>query len=323
MYNPTTRLLTLLEMLQARGRISGAEISDRLEVDARSVRRYVTMLQDIGIPVTSERGRYGGYELRRGFKLPPMMFTEDEALALTLGLVTVRRLGLTGAAPAIEGALAKIDRVLPDASRDQLRALQESLTIDLPPSDRPPAAQTVFAVTSASRHRLRLRIRYQSAGGETERDIDPYGLVYRSGRWYAVGWCHLRDGVRVFRLDRMLSADVTEQLFEPPERFDAHAHLLRTLATRWTGWTAEIVLHVAPEDARRWISPVVGPLEPHPDGARLSVVADNLDWVAHYLLGLPWRFTVVSPPELFDAFGRLRDRIDEVAPRPALSGSPA
>lgn len=312
MYNPTTRLLTLLEMLQARGRISGSELSGRLEVDARSVRRYVTMLQDIGIPITSERGRYGGYELRRGFKLPPMMFTEDEALALTLGLLTVRRLGLTGAAPAIEGALAKIDRVLPETSRDHLRALQETLTIDLPIADRPPAAQAVFAVTSASRHHLRLHIRYQSAGAETERDIDPYGLVYRNGRWYAVGWCHLREGVRIFRLDRMLAAEMTEERFEPPAQFDAHAHLLQTLASRWTGWTAEVVLRTAPDDARRWISPIVGPLEDHPDGALLRIQADNLDWIAHYLLGLPWRFAVLSPPELLDAFDRLRDRIDDV-----------
>jgi predicted DNA-binding transcriptional regulator YafY len=281
------------------------------------------MLQDIGIPVTSERGRYGGYELQRGFKLPPMMFTEDEALALTLGLLTVRRLGLTGAAPAIEGALAKIDRVLPEASREQLRALQETLTIDLPASGRPPAAQTVFVLTSASRHRLRLRIAYRSAGGTTERAIDPYGLVYRSGRWYAVAWCHLRGGVRVFRLDRMLSAAMTEERFDPPERFDAHAHLLRTLATRWTGWTAHVVLHVPIDDARRWISPIVGPLEPHPDGTMLRVVADSLDWLAHYLIGLPWRFTVQSPPELFDAFRRLRDRIDDVTAQAAPSAEPA
>jgi predicted DNA-binding transcriptional regulator YafY len=320
MYNPTTRLLTLLEMLQARGRISGAELSDRLEVDARSVRRYVAMLQDIGIPITSERGRYGGYELRRGFRVPPMMFTEDEALALTLGLLTVRHLSLVGAAPAIEGALAKIDRVLPETSRAQLRALQETLTIDLPPADPPPTAQTVFAVTSAARDRLRLHVRYQSDGGETERDIDPYGLVYRTGRWYAVAWCHLRRDVRTFRIDRILSTAVTEERFQPPQGFDAHAHLIRTLASRWTGWTAEVVLGTTPEEARRWISPIVGPIEAHPDGAIVRIQADDLGWTARYLLDLPWPMTILSPPELDDALARLQDRIQELrdakSPRP-------
>ncbi len=87
MYHPTTRVLTVLELLQSRQQLSGAELASRLEVDRRTVRRYVTMLQDLGIPVEGERGRHGGYRLRPGFKLPPLMFTEDEALALTLGLL--------------------------------------------------------------------------------------------------------------------------------------------------------------------------------------------------------------------------------------------
>ncbi|MGZ3609562.1 MAG: helix-turn-helix transcriptional regulator, partial [Ktedonobacteraceae bacterium] len=112
MYHPTTRVLTVLELLQAHRQMSGPRLAERLEVDVRSVRRYITMLQDLGIPIEAERGRYGNYRLMRGFKLPPLMLTEDEALALTLGLLVAKRLGLTIAAPAVEGALAKIDRVL-------------------------------------------------------------------------------------------------------------------------------------------------------------------------------------------------------------------
>ncbi|MDP9471495.1 MAG: HTH domain-containing protein [Chloroflexota bacterium] len=101
MYHPTTRVLTTLELLQAHPQLSGIDLAARLEVDRRTVRRYVTMLQDLGIPVEAERGRHGGYRLRPGFKLPPMVFTDDEALALTLGLLTARRLGLPGAVPAV------------------------------------------------------------------------------------------------------------------------------------------------------------------------------------------------------------------------------
>src|SRR6202162_6403371 len=108
MYFPATRVLTVLELLQSRQRISGPELATRLEVDIRTVRRYITMLQDLGIPIEAERGRHGSYRLRPGFKLPPLMFTEDEALALTLGLLAAQRLGLTAAAPAVQGALAKI-----------------------------------------------------------------------------------------------------------------------------------------------------------------------------------------------------------------------
>jgi predicted DNA-binding transcriptional regulator YafY len=106
-YRPTTRLLALLELLQARGRMTGSEIAVRLEVGERSVRRYVERLREIGIPVEGERGRYGAYSLRPGFRLPPLMFTDEEALGLTLGLLAARRLGLSGVAPAVEGALAR------------------------------------------------------------------------------------------------------------------------------------------------------------------------------------------------------------------------
>src|SRR5258708_1245731 len=98
MYFPTTRVLTILELLQSRQQLSGPELAQRLEVNARTVRRYITMLQDLGFPVEAVRGRHGSYRLRPGFKLPPLMFTEDEALALTLGLLVARQLGLTAAA---------------------------------------------------------------------------------------------------------------------------------------------------------------------------------------------------------------------------------
>src|ERR687885_628744 len=95
-YHPTTRVLTVLELLQSHQRLSGAELAERLEVDRRTVRRYVTMLQELGIPIEGERGRYGSYRLRPGFKLPPLMFSEDEALALVIGLLTIRRTGWAG-----------------------------------------------------------------------------------------------------------------------------------------------------------------------------------------------------------------------------------
>src|SRR5215470_3438099 len=111
MYSPTERLLTVLELLQSHKQMSGSELAARLEVDLRTVRRYITMLQDMGIPVETERGPYGGYRLLRGYKLPPLMFSDAEALALTLGLLMVREYRLPVGAVAVEGALAKTERV--------------------------------------------------------------------------------------------------------------------------------------------------------------------------------------------------------------------
>jgi predicted DNA-binding transcriptional regulator YafY len=323
MYHPTTRLLTVLELLQARRSIGGAELAERLEVDVRSVRRYVTMLQDLGIPITSERGRHGGYRLRPGFKLPPLMFTEDEALALTLGLLTARRLGIGGAAPAFEGALAKVDRVLPDAVREEVRAVQETLVIDVPFDVSPPASEVVLTLSSAARDRRQVRIRHRSGGGETVRDLDPYGLVYRTQRWYAVGWCHLRRDVRVFRLDRVLEADPLDATFIRPEGFDVRAHLVRTLATRWSGWTAEVLLEVPADEARRWVSPIVGTIEETADGPLLRSQFDNLDWMARYLAGLPCEFTVREPVELLEAIERLRAHLARCVRRSGPESAPA
>jgi predicted DNA-binding transcriptional regulator YafY len=135
MYHPTTRVLTVLELLQSQGHVTGPDLAERLEVNVRTARRYVTMLQDLGIPVEAERGRHGGYRLRPGFKLPPLMLTDEEALAVTLGLLLARRMGMTATAPASEGALAKIERVLPDALREQVQAVQQMLAMAVSPSD--------------------------------------------------------------------------------------------------------------------------------------------------------------------------------------------
>jgi predicted DNA-binding transcriptional regulator YafY len=310
MSSPTTRLLTLLEVLQARGTVSGVELARRLEVEPRSVRRYVNALQELGIPVTSERGRHGGYRLRPGFKLPPLMFTEDEALALTLSLLTARRLGLAGAAPAFEGALAKVDRVLPAAVREEVRAVQEALVIDVPHAASPPSSEVVLAFSAATRDRRRLRIRHRSGRGETSRDVDTYGLVYRGQRWYAVGWCHLRSDVRVFRLDRILQAAPLDATFERPAGFDVRAHLLETLSGTWQGWTAEVLLEARLDVARRWVSPIVGTVEDTPEGPLLRTQSDSLDWIADYLAALPCRFVIRRPPELVDAVRRVRARLD-------------
>src|SRR5262245_5007668 len=131
MYHPTTRVLTVLELLQSHAEMSCVELAARLEVDVRTIRRYITMLQDLGIPVESERGRHGSYHLRPGFKLPPLMFTEDEALGLTLGLLITRRLGISVAPAAVEGALAKVERVMPQSLKERVQAVQNALVVDI------------------------------------------------------------------------------------------------------------------------------------------------------------------------------------------------
>src|SRR5512144_2739225 len=123
MQTPTARLLELLELLQARPLTTGGEIAARLAIDRRTVRRYIAALQDLGIPVEGQRGVGGGYRVRPGYRLPPLMLSDDEAVVVVLGLIAAGRLGLSSSPEAVEGALVKIHRVLPDGLRRQVEAL--------------------------------------------------------------------------------------------------------------------------------------------------------------------------------------------------------
>jgi predicted DNA-binding transcriptional regulator YafY len=325
-YHPTTRVLTTLELLQAHPRLSGAELAARLEVDRRTVRRYVTMLQDLGIPVEATRGRHGGYRLRPGFKLPPLMFSEDEALALTLGLLTARRLGLTSTAPAVEGALAKIERVLPLALRERVGALQQTLALNLnlrtlDADDVPPAGATVVTLSAAARQARRVRLRYRSwSQAETERVIDPYGVVYHAGHWYAAAHCHLRGDLRSFRLDRVLAAEPCEppDAFTRPEGFDCLAFVLSSLAATPRTYPVEVALYVTLDEARRRVPPSLATLEETPAGVIMRCSTDNPDWMAGTLASLGCDLVVHEPPELRAALCRLAARVAGMASAPAL-----
>lgn len=131
MSKPTVRVLALLELLQSNGQLSGSELARRLEVDGRTLRRYIVALEELGIPISAERGRHGGYRLVAGFKLPPLMFSAEETLAVSLGLLAVRSLGLGESELALESAQAKLSRVMPVALRRRLVALRETASLDL------------------------------------------------------------------------------------------------------------------------------------------------------------------------------------------------
>jgi predicted DNA-binding transcriptional regulator YafY len=314
MYHPTTRLLTVLEILQSRQRIGGHELAERLEVDVRTVRRYVMMLQELGIPVESVRGRYGTYRLRPGFKLPPMMFTEDEALAVVLGLLIARRSGLSDAAPAVEGALAKIERVLPIAVRERVQAVQDILTFAISMPEDAADSTFVIALSAAAQRRQRVWLRYRAWHSETtEREFDPYGVVHRAGRWYTVGFCHLRQDVRVFRLDRMLEVEPVEATFSPPPDFDCLARVERAIAQTPGTWQVEVLLHTTLDDARQQISPTLATLDESAEGVVMRCFVEELDWMARVLSRLACPFVIRHPPQLRDELRKTAQRLFEIA----------
>jgi predicted DNA-binding transcriptional regulator YafY len=299
MYHSSTRLLTILELLQARERVSGPELAARLEVSPRSVRRYITMLQDMGIPVEGERGRYGRYRLRPGYKLPPLMFSDDEAVALTVGLLLLRRSGGLVEPSTAERTLAKLTRVLPEGLRGQVTALQETLVLEVPPEQALPGSEQLTILSQGVWARRRVWLRYlneqQSA---SERDFDPYGVVQRGGRWYAAGYCHLRQALRVFRVDRIDEAKLLDPSFELPKGFDAPEYVSRSVALVPLAHSAEVLLKTNLENAKRELYPNFVTLEPASEGVTLRCTTDNLTWLARVIAGFSFPWEVREPPEL-------------------------
>jgi len=298
MYHPTTRLLTILELLQARPMMSGAELATRLEVDRRTVRKYILMLQDLGIPIETSRGPTGGYHLRPGFKLPPLMLTNDEALAIILSLLAARRQGIGVEPHLIEGALAKIERVLPDSLRLRVQAVQAAVAfVDAPTAPTPPS-ERVLLISTAVQNTQRLQLRYQSWEGETERAVDPYGIVSHWEQWYMVGWCHLRQAVRVFRLDRMVAVTLEAATFMRPVNFDSLHYVLESLATAPRGWLVEILLEMSLAEAQQYIPLGSAVLEGCADGVLMRLYSTDLRLTARYLCLLDCPFVIRRPPAL-------------------------
>jgi predicted DNA-binding transcriptional regulator YafY len=315
---PATRVLAVLELLQARGMVGGAELAERLGVDRRTVRRYVAMLEELGIPIASERGRDGGYKLMAGYKLPPMMFTDDEALALSVGLQAARRLGLAEAAPAVESALAKIERVTPPALKRRMRGIADTIALDIVegPAGNNSALMTLSAAALAQQ---RVSLAYTSENGRSsEREFDPYGLGYRAGRWYTVGHCHLRRDLRSFRLDRIAEVQPLPASFRRPDKFDVLGYLTDSIATLPRTHSIEVLLDTDLATARRQIFAGFGVLKAAAGGVSLRIEAETLEWVARELARLPFAVTVLKPAALVDEMALLVARLSAtIARRPA------
>lgn len=309
-YSPAARLFALLDALQSRPGVTAARLAERLEVETRSVRRYIAMLQEMGIPVEGTRGRYGGYRLRASYKLPPLMWTEEEALAVTLGLRAARQLGLSDSIPTVESALAKVERVLPQALRERVQAAQETVALDLAARSRSGQGALVPLLSVAAHQGKRVWMRYQSQSGEArEREFDCYGLVFHDQRWYAVGYCHARRGVRIFRLDRIAALEERAGRFTPPGDFDCLAYMTQSFATIPSRWLAEVQLQTSLENAREAVPAEFATLEETAEGILLRAYDDDLQHMARLLVGLGCAFRVLGPPELVAAVRALANSL--------------
>ena len=314
MYDPIMRVFTVLEILQGRDRVSGAELAQRLEVDLRTVQRYIVRLKDLNIPIDSSPGVGGAYRLRPGFRLPPLLLTNEEAFALSLGLRALRQIGLEAFAPATEGALAKLGRVLPEALWESIRTVEDVVSMEPGPWVVPTAVECLVGAASAIRTSRRIRFAYQSHKKTTShREIEPYAVMHTDGRWYLIGQCLVRQALRTFRLDRVMHLEVCTATFERPADFDARLYFAKQMPFIQSDYRIDVWIDMPIEEAERSFSPWRIATEAQEGGTRLRCGRDSLEMFAAMLLSTGRRIVVNGPVELRETFRRLGEQATQAA----------
>ncbi|MGW6408022.1 helix-turn-helix transcriptional regulator [Streptomyces vinaceus] len=333
MSRPIARVLMLLELLQSGGLRTVAELAARLDVDERTVRRYAQHLLDLDVPVESVRGRHGGYRIAPGYRMPPLMLSDDEALAVLLGLLAGRRAGLmTATGSAGETAAAKIRRVLPARLGGRLDAVLGSLAFTAAPGTpavpqtAAPQTAVLLSLADAVRHHRPVSIRYTAADGrQSERTLHPYGLVAHSGRWYVTGADPALGEDRSFRLDRIAGARTLPGTFDPPAGYDPAERVLSGIASAPHRHEVTVRVQGTAEYVRAGLPAGIAIVEDLPSergpGAetegwsRVEMRVDRLDWLPAVLASLDRPFVIERPDELRGLVTRFAARLAESARR--------
>lgn len=313
-----SRLLTLLSLLQGRRDWPGAELADRLEVSPRTVRRDVERLRALGYPVESLTGPAGGYTLRAGTAMPPLLLDDDEAIAIAVGLRTAARASsVHGIEETAVRALVKLEQILPAHLRRRVQALQHA-TATLPARPGGPSVdpQILTTLAATTRDHERVRFLYSGRDGErSRRDVEPHALVTIGRRWYLVAWDPQRDAWRTFRVDRVDRPQATGARFKPRKipGGDAAEYVNENLRSYTYKHEARVTFHApAAQIARRaWFDPAV--LVDQGERCEYTTSDDDLQWLALRIIGVGVDFDVDGPPALLEHLAAMGERISRAA----------
>lgn len=334
--SPTARALLALEAIQNTPGITAQRLGERLGVTERAARRYVAILREAGLPIESVTGPYGGYQVGRGMRLPPLTFSAAEAAGLVMAVLEGHR-AAADPADLVGGALAKIIRVLPARVSALVRPIRNVTataggagTLGTPGTSdgsgdadaeaqarararvSPELTTALFEACAAGR-RLRLAYRLGSQAGdgwvEREMEVDPWAVVLRHSRWYLLCWSHTRDARRVLRVDRIASAAPLPDTFTPPPGLDSLRVLEEHLSQGWK-FPVDVLIDAPPAEVAWWLPRSLGALSPAGEGqTRLLASTDTPDWYAGRLAALPYAFQVKESPPLRDALAELGQRL--------------
>ena len=312
MLNTSARLLRLLSLFQARRYWSGADLADRLDVTARTLRRDVDRLRSLGYPVHSTSGTAGGYQLGAGANLPPLLLDDDEAVAVALGLRTSASGSVGGIEEASVRALLKLEQVLPPRLRQRVAALHGFIE---PLRGRGPTvdAERLSAIAGACRDHEAIRFVYHDrAGTPSARTVEPHRLVHTGYRWYLVAWDLARKDWRTFRVDRIEGKLKTSTRFMPrkPPGGDFAAFVSKSLASVPYPIRARVTLQAPVEAVTKRVPPSAGVLEAIDQrSCMLHTGSHSLEGLTIHLMMLGVDFQVHEPPELIDHLRRLAERL--------------
>jgi predicted DNA-binding transcriptional regulator YafY len=298
----STRMLQLLSLLQTHRYWPGAELAARLEVSARTLRRDVDRLRDLGYPVDAGRGVGGGYQLRAGAVLPPLLLDDDEAVAIAVGLTTAAGGSVAGIEETSVRALSKVVQMMPSRLRRRVDALQ-AYTVPTVLSGPTVDAGALTAIAQACRDDERLRFAYTARGGQrAERTVEPHRLVSLGRRWYLLAWDLDRQDWRTFRVDRLADPAPTGARFRQRELpgGDPAAFVQASIASVPTRYDVLVTVQ-APAEAVQRVVCHWGTVEAVDEGScRLRMGVDSLDWPAMVLSAVGAHFHVTRPPELVE-----------------------
>jgi predicted DNA-binding transcriptional regulator YafY len=321
---PTARALLVLEVLQDSPGISADRLAARLGVTDRAVRRYVGLLRDVGIPIESTTGRYGGYRLGRGTRLPPLMLSPAEALGLVMAVLQGRPDAVVDAdaADPVGTAIGKIVRVLPASVAESVTVIRHGVTSRPAADSAAPDPVTTAALVQASQLRRRVRITYQLRQ-ERVMDVDPWAVSVWRGHWYLLCWSHTSAARRVLRVDRVRSAVALDEAFTMPADLDPIAAIEEQMSLGWR-LDVDVVVDAPLEVVTNWLPRSLGRLAAlDPLHTRLVGSTNEPLWYARHLTALEAPYRIVSPPELREAAAEIARRLlYAAAPVPVPADEP-
>jgi predicted DNA-binding transcriptional regulator YafY len=312
MTETASRLLELLSLLQGRRDWPGGKLAGRLGVSGRTIRRDIERLRRLGYPVESLSGPAGGYRLRAGGAIPPLLLDDEEAIAIGVGLRTAARASVTGIEEAAVRALVKLEQVLPAHLRRRVGALG-SATVTPPGAGPMVDPQELTVIAAACRDSECLRFAYRSRDGtESRREVEPHSLVNHGRRWYLVAWDRRRDGWRTFRIDRLARPAPTAVRFTPrrlPAK-DAAAYVERSISSAPSRFEARVTLRAPAEEMASRVPAWWGAIEPiDARSCEYRTADDDLRWLALRIAAIGVDFEVHEPPELIDHLNGLALRL--------------